>query len=258
MKLFRNIRRLKKIILFICLITIYFSCLILTIPFVILLPLKSNKYILVPLGNLGFKLVTKILGIKTTLSGKFTEEKGVFISLNHQSYLDYFVCNNITSGSFVSTVEFRNVFFFGFIAKLVGCVFIERRSRKNLENELQAVSNQLKNKVNIFIFPEAKATCGDEVIRFRRPFFRSAFENKTTIQLVTVNYQIAPKLKHDFIWHMNSPFLKHLWNVLAHKEIIVRCHGQILEYKDYASSNTENLADRCHQLVSQHFKSLKT
>ena len=113
------------------------------------------------------------MGIKIKLSGDLKDiqtarGEGHLLVCNHMSYLDAVIFAKTFSGSFVTSMEMKEMPFLGQITQVAGCLYVERRNKSNLSNEVRELTESLKSGNRVIVFPEATSTNGEEVIRFRR------------------------------------------------------------------------------------------
>lgn len=223
-------------------------------------PSKTRKYILIPAMSLFCKFVLKVLGFKISLSGEFDIEDGTVIVANHLSFIDMMLIQAAGKGCFISTVEVQKTPFIGQIAELSGAMFIERRSRNNLAEEVRKVRANLDDGINVGFFPEAKSTNGDDLLRFRRPFFRPAVERKVDILAVALNYDTINNIhevdatnRNKVLWYRQNAIFTQVWNILSYKSVEVSVHGEIARASEYLKSE-KHVADFCHDLISPFCK----
>lgn len=93
---------------------------------------------------------------------------------NHLSYLDAVVFSAIRPSVFVTSVEVRDSFLLGWVAKLAGCAFVERRSRLGLDREVSELVELLKEKFDVILFPEGTTSNGWTILPFKRSLYRAA------------------------------------------------------------------------------------
>ena len=116
------------------------------------------------------------------------DEKLVFIS-NHQSNFDIAIIMKYIPGAkgFVAKAEMKKVPILSTWMELMGCVFIDRESpRKSIEAIVQAGKN-VKEGINMVIFPEGSRSKGGPVKDFKLGSFRIAVKNKAVIVPITID-----------------------------------------------------------------------
>jgi 1-acyl-sn-glycerol-3-phosphate acyltransferase len=223
-------------------------------------PSKTRKYILIPAMSFFCKIVLKVLGFKIELSGNFDVEDGTVMVANHLSFIDMLLMQAVGKGCFISTVEVQRTPFIGQIAELSGAMFIERRNRDNLAEEVRKVRANLDDGINVGFFPEAKSTNGDELLRFRRPFFKPAVDKKMDILAVALNYntindihEVDATNRAKVLWYRQNAIFAQVWNILSYRSIEVSIHGEIAKASEYLKSE-KHAADFCHDLIAPSCK----
>ncbi len=213
--------------------------------------------------NISFyaRKVTDFLNIKVITKGNipdFSKQNFLIVS-NHLTYIDIPVLSSIAPSCYVTSVEVKETPFLGEICKMGACVFVERRNKKNIKNEIHEITDSLENGINVTIFPEATSTNGEEVIRFRRPLYNAALFSETPILPVTINYiqadanPIDLSNRDNIFWYGDMPFFPHLMRFLSYKEVRVELtyHDPIPVQKD---SVLESLVNQSHRAVSEVFR----
>ena len=211
------------------------------------------------------RLVIKLFGIQFTVnnrSGLKNIKSGSLIICNHLSYLDVLMVEATHASSFVTSIEVKNTPFLGQLCEAGGCLYVERRSRKNLSHEIEDITNALKAGVSVVVFPEATSTNGDEVKRFKRPLFNSAINSGASIIPMAINYKSIDGNKVDItnrdtvFWYGDMSFFPHLWKVLKQNLICVEITVEkpiMVREKDEVSE----VASLAHQIVSSLYQPIK-
>jgi 1-acyl-sn-glycerol-3-phosphate acyltransferase len=153
---------------------------------------------------------------------------GYLAVANHQSYFDIVVLSSIRPFCYVTSVEIRETPFLGRICKLAGCIFVERRNKRNLRNEINELTAALMNDIPVCVFPEATSTNGEQLLRFRRPLFHAAVDSQRPVVPVCINYleidqqPVTTQNRDSICWYDDMPFAPHLLGLLSHRQIKVR------------------------------------
>lgn len=176
---------------------------------------RFTRWILVPLD------------IHLNVKGKPSETAARLVVSNHMSYLDVFMLASLYPTSYVTSVEMRDTPILGHLCRLGACVFVERRNKVNIQNEIEEITEALKRKLTVTIFPEATSTNGDEVLRFRKPLFNAALFAKAGVQPIaincrTLNHQKITRANRDKVcWYGAMSFAPHFLNFLNQKKFEV-------------------------------------
>ncbi len=233
-----------------------------TLPFLIpfyFYPGRTRK-LLSAFVSLNSKLLIRVLGVEVRLKDKMTFKDNGLVVSNHVSYIDIIVLSSIYPIVFVTSKELRDTFFLGQLARLAGCVFIDRKSKANRNKELEELSKEFVNGHNIVIFPEATSTNGDMVRQFKKGLFPSIIKVNKPVHPVTINYleidnQLITKANRDLVfWYDDMTFFTHFFNFLKLKKIVVEVHQrQVVD--NTADFDPIELANLCHKRVEEVFSS---
>lgn len=245
-----------KLILFGLTLASYFFC-----AFIVSIILHNDldrRMMLTRLASRFAKFTCRFMGLNVYSIGTLSKTDSTLMVGNHLSYLDVLVHASLRPACFVTSVEIRDTPVLGQICKMAACVFVERRNRENLSNEIIEVTHSLRHGINVTIFPEATSTNGENVLRFKRPLFQAAIDANVPIIPMTINYKRIDGEKttldnRDIVcWYGDMEFFPHLWKVLQHKsfDITVEYHQAIAPEGD-----TSMLAQTSHDLVSSSYDS---
>lgn len=224
-----------------CFINLLISYILITIPFLVWFQFSPNtarskiKYII----RFYSVILAKIMGMNITGEYKPDTSSSLMVA-NHMSYLDIIAILSIFPVSFITSNEVKNTIFLGTICKLGGCIFIERRSRIFLAEEVKEIANAIKEGEHVFLFPEGTSTNGEEVLRFRQPFFESAILAEVPVNVFAIQYhkvngiQINQSNRDLLCWYGEMTFFSHFWRFLCSKncEIEIKHAGKIIPERE--------------------------
>ncbi|GAA3876487.1 lysophospholipid acyltransferase family protein [Celeribacter arenosi] len=132
----------------------------------------------------------RILGIRLIVEGTPMKHHGAVVA-NHSSWLDIFVLNAVGRVFFVSKAEVASWPGIGFMARVVGTVFINR-NRHEAAKQKALFEARLKMGHKLLFFPEGTSSDSLRVLPFKPTLFAAFFEpdlrDETWIQPVTVQY----------------------------------------------------------------------
>lgn len=207
-------------------------------------------------------VLARILGLRVTVVGEveaLLAPHPKLIVSNHLSYLDVLAFSLKFRSSFVTSLEVKNSVLLGEIVTAAGCLFVDRKDRRNLGLEVAELSDALRDGLNVAIFPEATSTNGDSVIRFRRPLFNAALQANVPIVPVSVNYVLVdgqPVGGHNrdlVCWYGDMDFLPHFLKVTRLKGVDVELRvGKPLA----PEGDIQSLADAAYERVVETFTPL--
>ena len=111
-----------------------------------------------------------------------------FIVSNHLSYLDIPIYAAVIDTTFVSKSEIRKWPIVGWMAHMLGIIFINRK----LKSDVKRVNNEITGAVEnqgVLLFPEATTSPGTEILRFRSSLLEHAAEDNLAVNVATLRYE---------------------------------------------------------------------
>jgi len=167
---------------------------------------------------LACRICLKIIGLRLSIEGKPMQHAGVVVA-NHASWLDILTLNACQHVFFVAKSEVKSWPAIGFMARVVGTVFI-RRKRVDAKRQHDLFLDQAKRGHKLLFFPEGTSTDGRHVLRFRSSLFEAFFADGLIdlmwVQPVTVLYTAPPKKRVDFYgWWGEMELVAHMVHLLS-------------------------------------------
>jgi lyso-ornithine lipid O-acyltransferase len=159
------------------------------------------------------RAVCAILGIDVGSTGHRVQNTG-FTVCNHVSYIDILVMASVSPSVFVSKMEVRSWPAIGWLARLGGTVFIDRRSALASWRSLSGVEAALSHGVNVVTFPEGTTTDGSVTGEFKRMLFEAPARAGAAVIPVSIRYYSADK-SAEIPWYGEMTLLPHLWSLLG-------------------------------------------
>tara|TARA_Y100000768_G_scaffold389019_1_gene390428 strand:+ start:23442 stop:24224 length:783 start_codon:yes stop_codon:yes gene_type:complete len=251
-----------KYIAAVSIIASYFIVTIPLYPLILLFPFRTRMLINL-LVSLYSKLLLVFLRTKLTVKDLRGEDREkALIVCNHLSYIDILILSSKIPTCFITSQEIKETPILGQICTLAGCLFVERRSRKNILNEIKEIEVALKNNLNVLFFPEAKSTNGDKVQPFKRSLFQAAINTGHAVLPLTLNYKaldghpITQENRDLICWYDDMEFAPHLWEVcgLRSLEVELTIHPKISTQE--TEDDSAKLRDRSFELISGTYKNL--
>lgn len=204
------------------------------------------------------KILCWVLGVKSNIDKKNHEYPCLIVS-NHLSYLDILIISSNYNCSFVGSIDqVKQNLFFGYIAKISGCIFIDRENKRKIKNEMESISEKLE-KVSVCIFPEATTSNGEIVLKFNSSFFQVSLNNQKNINLLTLNYKsidnepVSVNNRNYVFYYGKHTFFEHFLKFLTLKKIKIDITDKLIR------SNTKNrkeLADLSYKIINSSYQSI--
>ncbi len=113
---------------------------------------------------------------------------GRLMVCNHMSYIDILAISSVRPSVFISSVEMEKTFFLGFLARIGGTFFVERRNVRNIKGELDGITEIILQGFNVVLFPEGTSTDGSKILPFRSSFLAGASEAGVEVVPVCLKY----------------------------------------------------------------------
>lgn len=209
--------------------TVIFFYFLITFPLSLFLkkfPYQTKK-ILNRLVGVASKLILFILDVKVEIesSPQDIKFKNYFIVSNHLSYLDILILSSKVPTSYVTSLDIKKTPFLGKITELAGCLYVDRKNRRNIHAEIIDIEMALSFDLNVTVFPEATSTNGEQVLPFKRSLYQAAINSGRDVLPLSINYQLIGgeginRLNRDTVcWYGDMDFLPHLWNLCLSNHI---------------------------------------
>lgn len=164
-----------------------------------------------------------LLRLKVRDYGTIARDRPILYVANHVSWLDIVVLDTLLKGSFVAKHEVVAWPFFGLLARLQRCVFIERKAHRTKDHK-DAMTERLESGDAIILFPEGTSSDGMRLLPFKSAFFSLAerhFDGKPlTVQPVSLAYSrlnglpVGRRWMSVFAWVGDEDLIPHLWRFL--------------------------------------------
>lgn len=253
------LRLLIKTIIFTTAILIYFviSSLILTLAG---FNFKRARPLLVKIVSIYSTIGLILFGVKLRKNIlPFNANDNFLIVSNHLSYLDIMIISSHFPTCFVTSTEMKETPFLGQLCLLGGCLFVERRRRSGIAGEVAQITDALKNGLNVVVFPEAKSSNGEDVLKFRTPLFQAAINSGLNVLPLCINYRtldgkkITLKNRDKVFWYGDMSFFGHALTLFSHKCVVADFSVmETIVTKSFSDKNA--MADKSYQVVSNEFE----
>lgn len=212
-------------------------------------------------ARLWSRLCLRIIGMRLSVAG-IPASSGALVA-NHCSWIDILSLRAVRLIYFVSKAEVASWPGVGFITRITGTVFIERR-RSQAKAQETILRERIAAEQLLCFFPEGTSTDGQRVLGFKSSlfsaFFRDGQGTDILIQPVTMRYHPheASGLPADFYgWWGDMSFEGHIWDVCTrsfggHAEVIFHPPVRAADFPDRKA-----LADHCQRRVAEGMHSGK-
>lgn len=131
---------------------------------------------------------TRAMGMRLTVTGTPTRELALYAA-NHQSWMDVLLIGGVTGASFVAKEGVRKWPGAGWLASLVGTIFIANHDRRAAGEHAQVLREALARGRSIAFFPEGRLDDG-RLMPFRAALFGAVTppDLPVAVQPVAIDY----------------------------------------------------------------------
>jgi len=202
-----------------------------------------------------FHLGSMVYGIRIRTIGQLSRARPLIIVSNHFSYLDLFVLGSRIEAAFTPKNEIRSWRIIGFMCKVAGCLFIDRRAMRTLENK-HMLARALAAGDIISLFPEGTTSEGKGLLPFKTALFGLAKENNVDVQPVSIVYTKLNGKPVDAAalsvvgWYGESYFFPHAAHFMRQKNLeAVMTFHPVIRADEFKSR--KELAGRCRSVIEE-------
>jgi len=219
--------------------------------------LIGNNTALLKISQYTAKTLLWIMGVSVSIKHihEYPKGQGFMLVANHVSYLDILVLYALAPFRFITSVEVQRDWFLGTLCTLGGCLFVERRNRVKLQREIKIVAENLKQGINVVLFPEGTTSNGSTVLRFKATLMESAVLAGAPILPLCLNYThingqpISDEFSDKVYWYGDMTFFPHLVGLLSLRSIKIDL--KVLAPIPISKSSTRKaLADEAHRSIT--------
>ncbi len=131
-------------------------------------------------------------GVKVTVRG--VPPKGpCFLVSNHVAYTDIWVLASLTAGVFVAESGIASWPFFGFMARTLSIIFIDRGNKRAIPDVNRRIEEALEQGHVLVVFPEGTTGGGARVLPFRSALLEPAARGGHPVAWATMEYRTGPR-----------------------------------------------------------------
>jgi 1-acyl-sn-glycerol-3-phosphate acyltransferase len=177
----------------------------------------------------------------------FFNRGGVTIS-NHISYTDILAIASQTPSLFVTSTDMRDTLGLGWLCRLGGSEFVNRKNPGGLRQELARLTQLIQSGKHVVFFPEATSTRGDELKPFKAALFESVRESDAPLWILAIHYR--PELVRRLSFAEEDSFLSHAHQTFLLESSSIQLHWlKKMEPEALALQTARDLAKNSHRLI---------
>jgi lyso-ornithine lipid O-acyltransferase len=192
------------------------------------------------LAWVGWLLGLRIRVVGTPITGN------ALYAANHISWLDIPALGGTTQARFIAKSEIAGWSLIGWLAKLGGSVFVQRKKRSETRVQADAVSSALAEGRPVVLFAEGGTGDGITLSPFRPSLFVSANEAGVIVQPVVLDYGAR---QAEIAWPDGAGFVSEMKRMLS-RPAPVPLTIHFLAPLDGAAVDRKQLAAQTHTAIS--------
>ncbi len=207
-------------------------------------------------------LCCKTLGIRVFVINPPPQGAPGLIVGNHLGFIDILASGSLRPLLFVTSLEMRQTPVLGLLTEMAGCIYVERRSRMGIQQELQQIINSLKEGFNVCLYPEATSHNGEHVLPFKRTLMTAAAYAGVPILPYVFNFKsiegedFTLKNRDHVCWYGDIPFVVAMVKALSLKYVDVEIKFLEPVHTTLEMERAE-VANKLHQMISEKFVPVK-
>lgn len=169
------------------------------------------------------RLALKVLNFKVRVHNHPGPEKSYLVVGNHLGFLDILVLSSVHPSLFITSVEMRHAPGLGLLTEMGGCLYVERRQRSRISQEIQEIREALKQGFSVVLYPEGTSSNGERVLPFKKSLIVSAAGTGVPILPVVINYRkvngepMSHKWRDHVCWYGDQTFPPAMLRILSLK-----------------------------------------
>lgn len=203
--------------------------------------------------------MVKVFNVDITIKGAPVAGTNFLYVGNHMGFVDIFVLASKIPAMFITSQEMRETPLLGSLCEMGGCVFVERRSRTQIVNELGTLKQALEQGFNVVLYPEATSTNGEAVLPFKKTLMMAGPQSNRPIQPGCINFteingeDFNLDNRDAVCWYGDMTFVEAIWGSLTTSSIKVQLEFLEPMY-EAPDADRGHVAIKAHSLISAHFK----
>ncbi|MBX3034524.1 MAG: 1-acyl-sn-glycerol-3-phosphate acyltransferase [Bdellovibrionaceae bacterium] len=201
------------------------------------------------------RLACRTFSIRVIVTNPPPQDLAGLVIGNHLGFIDILACSSVHPNLFVTSKEMRETPVLGLITEMGGCIYVERRSRLNIVNELGQITEHLKKGFRVVLYPEATSTNGETVLPFKRTLLTAAAQAGVPVIPYVFNFRevngepgFPLKYRDSVCWYGDISFHQSIWRAFGLKSLVCE-----LEFLSPVYTRTEDdravVADALREMI---------
>lgn len=137
------------------------------------------------------QLLLQILDVEYWVDDRAQDDSvpGTLYLANHVSYLDVLILSSQFPAVFVTSVEVKQSPVLGWLARLSGAYFVERRDRSTLKKDILEIRKLLQQGLHVVLFPEGTTSDGTLILPFKGALLEAIVDTQIEVKPLCLNYR---------------------------------------------------------------------
>ena len=203
-------------------------------------------------------LMCKLVNIQLKIINPPPPDKvGMFVG-NHMGFVDIFSIASMMPNLFVTSKEMHETPVIGLITEFAGCVYVDRKNRANILQELEDMVQYLRLGFRVVLFPEATSHNGEKILPFKRTLMTAAAYAGVPLIPFVFNFKkindepFSKKYQDSVCFYGDLPFHTSIWKTFKLRKI--ECELEFFsEVRTTPDDDRAQVADRIRQIVVDKF-----
>lgn len=173
-----------------------------------------------------------------------------FLVANHLSYVDIVLLLSEVEAVFVAKRELAMWPVVGYLARLTGTIFIDRRASRDVLRVLDRIEARIRHGQGVAVFPEGTSSAGDGVRPLRPSLFEWAARAGAPVHVAAIRYDAPPgwpAARSSICWWGDMAFLPHLLGLLRLPTFRATLH---FAAETLSGADRAELARRARELIA--------
>lgn len=178
---------------------------------------------------------------------------------NHMGFIDILASGSVRPMLYVTSKEMHETPVLGLLTEMGGCIYVERRSRLGIQNELKHIIQALKEGINVCLYPEATSTNGEQVLPFKRTLMTAAAHAQVPIYPYVINFKsidgkpFSLKNRDSVCWYGDISFITSMIAAFSLKFVEVEIEFLTPVFPKVEDDRAQ-LANNIQSMISKKFK----
>lgn len=144
---------------------------------------------------------------------------------NHLGFVDILAALKMGPICFVTSKEMHETPVLGLFTEMGGCLYVDRKSRVNILNEMKEMGDEIKKGFRVMLYPEATSTNGEQVLPFKKTLLMAAAYAECPIRPFVFNFKsvnggpVLYEHRDHLCWYGDQTFPAAIWRTFQLKSM---------------------------------------